>query len=76
MKNIYAEKEEAHLGRKPKRLKVNHILIEKVGKTLYHIDGVKNVKIQVGMNSGSIISYSRSENDDEFEDYKKRSEEE
>ena len=72
MKILKLESEKPELGRKPKTPRVNHRLLEKIGQSLYHLNGVKDIKIQVGMTSGSIISYNRCEEDDEFEEFKKR----
>ncbi len=49
-----------------KHSKVDRKLISGFGQTVYHASDVKSVFIRVDFNDGSSMSYSRDEDDDEF----------
>jgi hypothetical protein len=72
MKTLKLEIERPELGRRPKKPRISHKLIEKVGQALYHMDAVKRVRMEVVLKSGSILSYVRNEDEDEFEEFKRK----
>lgn len=76
MKIQYLEEEKLQSGRKPKSPKINHGLISRVGKTIYHMDNVKEVSIKVKLQGGTSISFNRSENEDRLDNIRREIDEE
>jgi len=72
MKTIHLDTEEPQLGRKPKGPRVNHQLVSKVGKAIYHIDNVKEVSIKIKLKGGTAISFYRSEDEDRLNRMKEK----
>jgi len=72
MKIHYIEQEKAELGRKPKSPRLNHNIVSKVGKALYHLDNVKEVSIKVKLKGGTAISFYRNEDEDRLENIKRK----
>jgi hypothetical protein len=72
MKINYLEIEKPVSGRKPKTPKLDHKLISKVGKALYHLDQTREVSIKVRLKDGTSISFNRSEDEDRMDHLKKR----
>ena len=56
--------------------KINPSVIEKIGSSLYQEDNVYEVVVQVKLKNGVTINYKRNEEDDEFQELKKRAEHE
>jgi hypothetical protein len=76
MKIIRVDPEIVSRGRKSKTPRLDHKLLGKIGRVLYSFEDSKEVLLHVRLKDGSSISYKRSEDDDEYEDLKRRSEEE
>jgi len=72
MKINYIEVEKPALGRKPKTPRLDHKLISKVGKALYHLDQTREVSIKVRLKDGTSIAFNRSEDEDRFDNIKRR----
>lgn len=58
--------------KKPKSPKLDNKLIAKVGKVLYNFDQAKEVLIRVRLKDGTSIAYRRDEDEDRFENMKRR----
>ena len=69
---MYIEENKPQPGRKPKSPKINHSLVSKVCKAIYHMDNVKEVSIKVKLQGGTSISFNRSEDEDRMDHLKKR----
>ena len=54
------------LGRRPKKPKLDHKSLAKIGSTIYHLDEVKGISIRVGLKNGTMIAFERSEDEDNF----------
>ena len=64
MKIHYLEMEKPRLGRKPKRLKLDHKAVAKLGSAIYNMEEVRGISIKVGLKNGTSIHYNRHEDED------------
>ena len=72
MKTMRLEPEEIHLGRKPKKPKLDQRAIAKLGNALYHLDEIKAISIRVRYKNGTSTIFNRSENEDRFERFENK----
>lgn len=51
--------------------KIDQKIISLIGQSIYAQDDVKEVVVKVGFKDGTAVIYTRDEEDDEFEEFKK-----
>jgi hypothetical protein len=72
MKITRLEPEQSHMGRKPKKPRLDQKTIAKIGNTLYHVDDVRSISIKVRYKNGTATTFNRSEDEDRFERIKEK----